>query len=196
MKNFLQASLIILSFVFITSCSSDDEDPTHEMGTWVLENFIISELPSTYSRSEGIVRSLAYYGYETYKLELNSDKTFLISIKFLGNPTSTGTGVWELTEEQLKLTIGEGEDEVSIEYNVIQNESNQLWISENIDPNNIDVFISDAIQDELIADYDGVDGANAYIQGLDSSDPDDLAELNRIFTSPTFDLVYAFIKSE
>lgn len=199
MKNFLHATLFAFSLVFIASCSSDDPEPTHEMGTWVLENFVVSGLPSSYSNSEGAVRTISYYGFESYSVVLNQDNTFLTSIKRPNSPTGTIQGTWELTTDKLIFTTNPGtEDESSSEFSLITNQSNQLWYSESIDPNGgVDFFMSDATREQLLADHGGVDGANAHLSTLASSeDQADIDLLNSYFDTPTFNLVYAFIKSE
>ncbi|MEO9803113.1 MAG: hypothetical protein ABJF04_07695 [Reichenbachiella sp.] len=199
MKNFLHATLFALSLIFVASCSSDDPEPTHEMGTWTLENFVVTDLPSTYSNAEGIVRTIGYYGFESYSIVLNQDKTFLTSIKRPNSPTGTIEGTWELTEDKLIFTTNAGtEDETSTEFGLIRNQSNQLWYSEGIDPNGgVDFFMSDATREQLITDHGDVDGANAHLNALaNSTDQADIDLLNSYFDTPTFNLVYTFIKSE
>lgn len=199
MKNFLQATFFALSVLIISSCSSDDPEPTHEMGTWTLETFVVTELPSSFSNSEGTVRSIGAYGFESYKIELNQDNTFLTSIKRNGLPTGTAEGIWELTEDKIIFTSNpDTEDETATEFNLIRNQSNQLWYSESIDPNNgVDFFISDETQAQLIEDQGSATAANAYLSTLaQSTEQADIDELNSYFSTPTFDLVYTFIKSE
>lgn len=199
MKNFLQSTLIAFSLIFIAACSSDDPEPTHEMGTWTLESFVVTGLPASYSYSDGLTRSVEYYGFESYKIELNQDFTFLTSIKRPGLPTGTIEGNWELTEDEITFITNPGtENESSTSFDLIRNQSNQLWYSENINPNDgVDFFISDENWDQLDTDHGDRNGAITYLNTLASSeDQADIDEFNGYFGTPGFDLVYAFIKSE
>ena len=127
--------LSISSVLFFSSCSSDDDPvPTHEVGEWELDSFILLNFPAGFQRNEGSVfqvgtLQLGGVVIEDYELLLNIDGTFSRDIGVAG-PDLRDVGTWELNSDgdELTLTSDDGEDEQ--EWDVQRNETDQLWISQ------------------------------------------------------------------
>lgn len=122
---------IVITFALI-SCGGDDGPTiTHEMGSWNLDSFILTNVPSDYSNNEGRifgVSQISFGGvvFESYEITFNSDQTFERNIGLAG-PNVNENGTWKLEGDDLTLTSEDGEN--TQEYSIEKNEDDQLWWS-------------------------------------------------------------------
>ena len=179
-KNLLY--LLMLPLAFMLSCSSDDEpDPTHEMGNWALDSFVLINFPEAFSSNEGLIATIDAITFggatiESYSLSLNTDNTFARSIEVLG-PNINDSGTWELSGDDLTLTNEDGDD---LEFTVELNEDDQLWLSEPA----AFLFIPDVYFDTVTQDYFDL---------LETFSDEQLDSVNDVLSQEVqLDLVYAF----
>ncbi|SNS69010.1 hypothetical protein SAMN05421640_0865 [Ekhidna lutea] len=166
----LAASMILLS------CGKDDGPViTHEMGSWDLDSFILTNLPAEYSNNEGrifLVNQISFGGlvFESYEITFNSDLTYERSVGVPG-PDIKDNGTWELDGDDLILMSEDADQEE--EYRVEQNEDDQLWWSIESQFS----LVKDAIADTITQEY------------IDTLTDEEFFDL---FDAVSVDLVYAF----
>ncbi len=169
-------SLIAASIILFSCGGDDDPVTTHEMGSWELDSFILTNVPADYAQfNEGrvfLVNQISFGGivFESYEITFNSNFTFERSIGVPG-PDLRDNGTWELDGDNLIL-MAEDED-FEEEYNVEQNENNQLWWSVESQFS----LLKDAIADTITQEY------------VDTLTDQEFADL---FDAVSVDLVYAF----
>ncbi|RJE74537.1 MULTISPECIES: lipocalin family protein [Reichenbachiella] len=197
MKNLYHKLLIIALVAVLFSCKEDEEPAPHTVGVWELEATTYEGFPDAYSYNEGRIVTLSNLEIDKWTLELKKNKSFVEKVSYTsGNPSDNAEGTWESEEEILTLTYEDEDD--PLEWDVVKDKTDQLWIS--FESSN--TFMSNAIQEELVADYGSADGANAYLDDLfeqyeaDPTNQDVIDELNRIFTVATFDWVFKFKRSD
>ena len=174
--------LLLISFIFIVSCSSDDgADPTHEIGTWELDGYQFINFSSDFDDFEGLPLGLdeLFWGgapYDDYTLVLNSDGTFEREIGVNG-PDLNDDGEWELDDDFLTL---DSDDNGEFEWKVEKNEEDDLWISFEAQDRFIPNIYRDTVTQEFldrIADF-----TDEQIDSLN----------NVVLQTATFDLVFLF----
>lgn len=164
--------LLLASAMFFISCSKDDEPVlTHEIGTWELDSYILTNLPAGFTNNEGrifAVNEINFGGvsFDSYEITFASDFTYQREISVTG-PDLNDEGTWELDGDDLTLISDEFDDEE--DYNIEENEDDQLWWSLEV-------------QFGLLHDTT----TQAYV---DTLTPEELADL---ITPVSLDLVYAF----
>jgi hypothetical protein len=164
--------LLFASFVLL-SCGKDDGPViTHEMGTWELDSYILSNVPEGFKqKNEGqilAVNEISFGGgvtIESYELTLNSDMTYKRTIGVTG-PDIKDDGTWVFEDDVLTLTP---EDEDEQEYRIEENDNDQLWWS---------------VESQFLLLHDTVTAD--YYNSLDNEGQ------NELFTAVSIDLVYAF----
>ena len=172
---------MLLPLVLMMACSSDDEpEPTHEMGDWSLDSFILINLPDAFSSNENAVapiNAISFGGvtFDSYDITLATDNTFTRRIAIDG-PNINDSGEWELASGRLTLATEDGTEEFTVE----RNESDQLWLSEEAQFG----FIPDIYFDTV---------TQTYIDFLNTLTDAQLDSVNSSLTQAvTLDLVYAF----
>lgn len=190
MKNFLQSSLIIFSFVFIAACSSEDPEPPAGSGTWKLESFVLADFPAGYTSNENspyAVNEITFGGltYTSYSMDLNSDNSYERVVGVEGAPSIIDDGLWEIEEDNLTLSNKEDDDEFSYEFSIEIQEEKRLWISER-------VTFGGWVHDDTLAAWNSRFTSQAELTEYLNSLTDE--EYNQLFAALEIDLIYAFIK--
>ncbi len=164
--------LLILPILFLAACGKDDDqpEPTHEVGTWELEGFLLSNLPNGFTGYEGLqlgLSDLNFGGvsYDSYTLDLNIDGSYSIEIE-VGLLDDEDTGTWTLDGDELILDSDEFGEQA---WDVVENEDDDLWLSQT---SNFSLFHDSVTQAQLDTLTD--------------------EEINQLLNSVTLDLIFAF----
>ena len=170
-KNLLYT--LLFGLTVLVGCGGDDEPAPHQVGTWLLDSYILTGTPSAYSLNDGLVYTINQirFGntvYESYKLELLKNGTYTRKIEVPG-PSINDSGTWTIDDEDFILES----DDVTEDYTLERNETDQLWISE---PRNF-LLLPNNILDTL---------TNAYVATLTEQEFVDLHD------EVTIDFIYAF----
>jgi len=187
MKRKIQ-SIIMLGLLILASCGSDeDPEPPHIVGSWDLENFIIINLPTSYSRNEGRtfqINELTFGGatFSSYNLDIAADGTYIRKIGFAGSPSANDQGAWTLSDDGNDLNIAANDDDTGVDWDVAKNELDQLWLTQ---PSTFG-FISDATINQLEDEHG--EGLTEYLNGLTDEEFDALVD------PVIVDLLYAFTR--
>lgn len=174
MKKYL-LYLLIVPIVYLTGCGNDDEpEPTHEVGVWELQGYLLANLPTGFEGYEGVqlgIDALTFGGvaFDSYTLELKIDGSYEREIE-VGLADDVDTGTWSLDDDELTLDSDEfGEDT----WEVVDNEDDDFWISQ---PINLGLFPDEVTQEQL-----------------DSLTEE---EVEALVQQVTLDLVYAFDRKD
>lgn len=169
--------IFLLMASLFSSCGGDDEPVmTHEMGSWELDSFILANVPLDYSNNEGrifAVNQISFGGglvLDSYELTLNSDMTYERSIGVTG-PDIRDNGQWSLEDDILTLTEEDADEDE--EYDIEENDNDQLWWSVESQFSLLKNSVADTITQE-------------WVDTLTDE------EFFALFDVVTVDLVYAF----
>ncbi|WP_258102794.1 hypothetical protein [Marinoscillum sp. MHG1-6] len=96
---------LVLLFVLV-SCKDDEPEKNPMLGTWVVDSYIYTNLPASYSIWEEY-EEVSYYGESSYKLTF-TETAYTRDLAFIGSPTYgnstfTESGEWSMAEGYLTL---------------------------------------------------------------------------------------------
>lgn len=156
-KNLLYT--LVIGLAMLASCGGSDETPApHQVGTWDLNSFIVTNTPSSHSLNENAVYQIdriSFGGvtYQKYTLDLLNDGTYTRKIEVPVGPSINDSGTWTLNGDDFTL---ESSDDFTDEFKVARNATDQLWLSEPrsflLMPNNILDTLTTAYVATLTAD--------------------------------------------
>ncbi len=179
MKKLLYLSIV--GTMFLTSCGNDDSvAPTHEIGTWLLDSYVLTNPPAGFEGSDGIafqVNEISFGGvaFDSYEITFAQDGTFTRRIGVSIGPNINDDGTWSITDDDIVLTSSDTETDE--EYTVERNENDQLWWSTETSF----ALLSDFRSDSLV---------NAGVTSLTQE------QFTQLASVVVVDLIYAFERSE
>ena len=124
MKKYL-LYLLIVPLVVFSGCGEDDEpEPTHEIGTWELQGFIMTDFPDAYSIWDGGQYAVSALGWDSFTMELNIDGTYELDVE-AGLSDLNDSGTWTLSGDELTFDSNVDDDN-DIEWEVVDNANDDL----------------------------------------------------------------------
>ena len=112
MKKSLVWVVLVAFVVTLNSCGGDDPAPIPAVvGTWTLNTYQLTELPTGFSKYEGAKTSMLYGVESGYTLVVKSDGTYTRSFKMCcGYPSISDKGKWTFENDVLKLSPDNSDD--------------------------------------------------------------------------------------
>ena len=199
MKNFLHAALFLLSLIIISSCSSEDPEPTielldtHEVGTWYLDGYIFSGVEQAYDSYNNTTYDISLNTLNDgsplvyYEINFKGDSLFERKQKYYGYQVVRDTGMWLLDSTTQIMNISSDVFNQDEDFLVVLNEGNNLYMSQKI--------TYPMIRDDSVAALEARYPVDSVLEAYfyDSLSDDERAAY---FKNIVVDLVYAFSREQ
>ncbi|MFT6868004.1 MAG: hypothetical protein ACJA08_002852 [Cyclobacteriaceae bacterium] len=178
MKGILKLTLAFAITLFGISCSDDEPKVNPIIGNWVIDSFVIENVPSAFSSNEG-QEFASLWGESKYTLSFTADNQYTRVISFSSDDLSE-EGEWELDDDELTLDPDGTGLNIFEDFTVVKSEKTDLILKAEV----VFGFIPDIYFDTV---------TQVYLDYLATLTEDQLDSINdELVQGVSVDLIYDF----